>query len=264
MRVVITRELELLVFVLAIGALLAAAEWANPYRPARRDRAETRRHLGWMGVYLLVTPATAWVVSRTLRSIANSTPPRTFVGTTPFVARAVIALVVGELVAYWLHRWMHTVRWLWWLHSVHHRATEVRWWTAFRAHPLSGFVVHLVPFSAAAAAGVGSDAIAFYVGVVIVVSVVAHADVHLPLSVLDAVVVTPAFHRRHHERSGGRVHYSQVLPLMDVVFGTRRSSADDRQPDGERGEVGTARRHSSDERVAVAVPHDRPLGHEHA
>lgn len=264
MRDVVTREVELMGFVLAIGALLAAAEWANPYRPARRDLAETRRHLGWLGVYLLVTPATAWVVSRALRGLTNWSPLRTSIGAAPFALRAVIAVLVGELVAYWLHRWMHTVRWLWWLHSVHHRATEVRWWTAFRAHPLSGFVVHLLPFSAVAAAGVGSDAVALYVGVVIVVSVVAHADVFLPASPLDSLVVTPTFHRRHHERGGGRVHYSQVLPLMDVVFGTRRTSADDRQPDGQRGEVGAARRYGSDERIAIAVPHDRPLGDDHA
>ena len=263
MRGLLARELELIGFVLAIGGLLAAAEWANPFRPGRRDRAEARRHLAWLGVFLLVAPPTAWSVSRVLRALTGHTPMRSLVGDAPLAARIAVALLIGELVAYWLHRWMHTVRWLWWLHSVHHSATEVRWWTAFRAHPLSGLVVHLLPFSAVAAAGVGPDALALYVSVVIVVSVVAHADVYLPLRALDSFVVTPRFHRRHHERSGGREHFAQVLPLFDLVFGTA-GSADDRQADGERDEVGAARRYGSDERVAVAVPHDRPLGHDHA
>ncbi len=163
-----------------------------------------------------------------------------------------------------------SVRWLWWLHSVHHRATEVRWWTAFRAHPLSGFVVHLLPFSAVAAAGLGSDPPrgALRRAMVIVVSVVAHADVESSCPPIAArlLVVMPTFHRCHHERGGGR----GALRRRCCCGWTSSSTCwtglvDDRQPDGlQRGEVGAARRYGSDERIAIAVPHDRPLGDDHA
>jgi sterol desaturase/sphingolipid hydroxylase (fatty acid hydroxylase superfamily) len=263
MRAVVTRELELVGFVVAIGLLLGAAEWANPFRPAHRNRAETRRHLQWLGIYLIAVPPLTWLISRVLRAITQHTPWRTTVERAPFPLRLAVALVVVELVAYWLHRWMHTVRWLWWLHSVHHAATEVRWWTAFRAHPLSSLVVHLVPFTAVAITGVGADALAAVVAIVIIVSLLAHADVYLPLPALDALVVTPGYHRLHHERRGTGAHFAQVLPVMDRLFGTLQLSPDQREADRQRGDVRAAGCDRGDERVAVAVAHDGPFHDDH-
>ncbi|HAP76167.1 MAG TPA: hypothetical protein DCR14_08805 [Acidimicrobiaceae bacterium] len=231
MNAAVIEHIERVSLLLGFGLLLGAAEWANPF-PAnpRRDRAETRRHLWWLGASLIVGPTIGWVVNRSVADMNASTPLRQLVGQAPLVVRVAIALFVGELVAYWLHRAMHASRLLWRLHAIHHQATEVRWWTAFRAHPLSGLLVHVLPFSAAAATGAGRDAVAAYVGVVVVVTVLAHADVYLPVRGLDRVLVTPAFHRVHHHADGGRRHYSQVLSLFDDLFCTRSPQPTSRKP----------------------------------
>lgn len=220
-RDLVAQQGERLLLVLALWLLLGAAEWANPFPSSRpHDRAETRRHLAWLGVFFVVGPTVGWVVNHAIRVAARWSPLDGPVGAAPFAARIAVAVVAGEFVAYWLHRAMHVSKWLWALHAIHHRATEVRWWTAFRAHPLSGLLVHVLPFAAAAATGAGRDAVAVYVTAVVVLTVVAHADVYLPARGLDLLLVTPAFHRRHHERGGDREHYAQILPAMDRLFGT--------------------------------------------
>lgn len=214
---------ERLAVIAGVGVLLAAAEWANPSpSTSPRDRAETRRHLAWLAAFFVVGPAVGWVVSRAIAITIVHTPLREPVGSTPFAVRAMLAIAAGETVAYWLHRWMHASRRLWRVHAIHHRATDVRWWTAFRAHPLSGLLVHVAPFTAAAATGAGSPAVGAYVGTVFVITVLAHADVYVPWRWLDRVVVTPAFHRAHHRPGGDRHHYAQILPLLDALFGTAR------------------------------------------
>jgi sterol desaturase/sphingolipid hydroxylase (fatty acid hydroxylase superfamily) len=54
----------------------------------------------------------------------------------PLWVRVVAALVVGDIGAYWGHRWSHELPFLWRFHSVHHSSPEVDWLTNTRAHPL--------------------------------------------------------------------------------------------------------------------------------
>ena len=54
----------------------------------------------------------------------------------PLWIRFAAAIVVGEIGAYWGHRWMHENPLLWRLHSIHHSAEEIDWLINTRAHPL--------------------------------------------------------------------------------------------------------------------------------
>ena len=51
----------------------------------------------------------------------------------PLLAQLPLAWVVVELFAYWPHRWLHEVPWLWRLHATHHSSERLYWLNATRA-----------------------------------------------------------------------------------------------------------------------------------
>ncbi len=217
---------RLLVLIALVGAFLTVAELADPERlgfgapSAKRDRAETTRHLAWLAAYFVVAPAIGWVAAALLRFTDRHAPLAGSVGEWPWMARVALAVLVADAAAYGLHRAMHASPVLWRLHVVHHRATEVRWWTSFRFHPLDTLLAHTVPYALATVAGVGLDAVAVYVVAVMVVTLLAHADVYMPGAWLRRLVVTPTFHRRHHEVAGDGSNFALVLPVFDAAFRT--------------------------------------------
>lgn len=269
--------LHLAAVLLALAVLLGAAEWADPEAGVRphRDSKERRRHLAWMAVYLVIAPAVGWVAARTVAVADHLAAPWALAGRLPWGVRVMVAFAVADSVAYWLHRAMHASPVLWRLHAVHHRATDVRWWTAFRFHPLDTLAAHTLPYATAALAGVGTDAVAAYLVTVVVVTLFAHADLFVPGRGLARLVVTPGFHRTHHDIGGHGRNFALVLPVADVVFGTavfgtrpprqfglppvRAERSGERHGDPERCQVGQAGGDRSGHRIVVPPVDDRRL-----
>ena len=197
-----------------VAVSLTAAEWANPLPGSTRGF-----RLGdapWFAVYVAVSPALAWLGSRASDGARWTSPEP--LAAAPLGVRIVVGLVVYDLVAYWLHRAMHTTQ-LWWLHRVHHASRGLSWWTAFRAHPLSAVLMHVVPLASIAILGVGPEAAAAVVATVFAVTLLGHADVWVPPA-LEWVVATPAYHRRHHEAAHGGHNLALLFPVIDLAFGT--------------------------------------------
>ena len=46
--------------------------------------------------------------------------------------------IVDDFAKYWIHRWLHTIPFLWPYHRVHHSATALNFFTIFRTHPVEG------------------------------------------------------------------------------------------------------------------------------
>jgi len=65
------------------------------------------------------------------------------VGKLPLALRVAAALVVGEVGAYWGHRWSHESPFLWRFHAIHHSAEEMDWLVNSRAHPIDMVFVRL-------------------------------------------------------------------------------------------------------------------------
>ncbi len=194
--------------------VLTAAERIDPLPGSARSW-----RLGdapWFVVYLVVAPVIAWLAARGVDG-ARWASPEPLAGT-PVAVRVAVSLIVYDLVAYWLHRWMHGTR-LWWLHRVHHASRGLSWWTAFRAHPVSALVMHATPLFVLAALGVDAAVAGAVVSVVFAVTLIGHADVWVPPA-LEWVVATPAYHRRHHEPDHGNHNYALLFPMIDLAFGT--------------------------------------------
>lgn len=51
--------------------------------------------------------------------------------------------LLDDCSRYWVHRWLHTVPWLWPFHKVHHSARTLTPFTVFRTHPVEGVLFSL-------------------------------------------------------------------------------------------------------------------------
>ncbi len=57
-------------------------------------------------------------------------------GELPLWARVPLVIFVGDVGAYWGHRWCHRLALLWRFHAIHHSATHIDWLVNNRARPL--------------------------------------------------------------------------------------------------------------------------------
>ena len=200
-------------------------------RKAPVFRAQTATDLGWYFVtsllphMLLVVPtaALAWGLHRLMPAGYLDAMAHL-----PVWVSAPAILVVGEVGAYWGHRWSHEIPFLWRFHAIHHSAEHMDWLVNTRAHPVDMVFTRLcglVPIyvlGLAPATGGRADLVAL---LTILFGTVwgffIHANVRWRLGPLEWLLATPAFHHWHHTNDHMRDrNYAATLPLMDRIFGT--------------------------------------------
>ena len=148
----------------------------------------------------------------------------------PLLIRALAGLVVGEIGAYWGHRWSHENQFLWRFHSIHHDAEELDWLVHTRAHPVDMVFTRLcalVPMYLLGLAQPMADRVDL---VPVLVTIAAtmwgffiHSNISWRLGWLEGLISSPAFHHWHHTNDGPEVvnkNYSTMLPWLDKCFGT--------------------------------------------
>jgi sterol desaturase/sphingolipid hydroxylase (fatty acid hydroxylase superfamily) len=148
----------------------------------------------------------------------------------PLYVRFVLAIVVGEVGAYWGHRWSHEIPWLWRFHAIHHSAEEMDWLVNTRAHPLDMFfgrftgLLPLYLLGLAQPMGNKADVVPLLYAVVGTVwSFFVHANMNWRFGFLERILATPAFHHWHHTNDGVEYinkNYAAILPFVDLLFGT--------------------------------------------
>lgn len=140
----------------------------------------------------------------------------------PTVVIWIEALLVSDLVSYWMHRAMHRSPWLWRFHSIHHSAKTIRWSTIARVHPVNEALNYAVGLLPCLALGLPIDVVLSVVPVMMWWAVLAHSDFKLTYGPLRAIFVSPIFHRWHHTHSdqGGNSNFANVLSLWDRIFGS--------------------------------------------
>ena len=126
--------------------------------------------------------------------------------------------IVAMDFANWLaHYADHRLDALWRFHALHHSQEELSVLTSFRAHPLmhtTGFVLATIPVVVLMPARpIAPVLITIYV----CIGTLQHANLRWTFGPLGRVIVSPAYHRRHHDRVNQAVNLGVVLTIWDVL-----------------------------------------------
>jgi sterol desaturase/sphingolipid hydroxylase (fatty acid hydroxylase superfamily) len=148
----------------------------------------------------------------------------------PTWLRVAGAMIVGEIGAYWAHRWSHENAFLWRFHAIHHSAEEIDWLVSSRTHPVDLIFTRLCVYIPMYALGLAQPLGNQLDLVPLLVTVIGslwgffiHANLNWRFGWLEWVVSSPAFHHWHHTNDGpDRINknYAPMLPWVDKMFGT--------------------------------------------
>ena len=131
--------------------------------------------------------------------------------------------IVAMDAANWLaHFADHRLGFLWRFHALHHSQEELSVLTSFRAHPLmhtTGFVLATVPVVALMP---GRPIAPVLITVYVCIGTLQHANLRWTFGPAGRVIVSPAYHRLHHDREDQSINLGVVLTIWDILAGRAR------------------------------------------
>lgn len=161
------------------------------------------------------------------------------------IAYSVSLFVVSDFTRYWLHRWLHTSRYLFAFHKVHHAAETLNPLTFYRIHPVesllfgwryalsaglvTGVFVGMFQGGFSAYTLLGSNA------AVVIFNLIGSNLRHSPIRLsygkwLEWLLISPSQHQLHHATRYMRHNYGGTLAIWDALFGTLKRSTEVSQP----------------------------------
>lgn len=135
---------------------------------------------------------------------------------------AIEMVLLIDLLAYTIHRALHTVPWLWRIHAIHHSAKHLDWMSAVRLHPLNDMLMFCGTGLPVAAMGFPLDLVLQIYPFVALYAIVIHSNINVTLRPLSYVLTSPVYHAFHHTHSdeGGNKNFAGLFPIFDKLFGT--------------------------------------------
>ncbi len=211
--------------------VLIVVGFAEARLPARAGATSDRRlaaNFG-LGVLAMLTGLLPWIGPLAAAAWAESGQwgllRAVEGGALPLAAQSALGLIAISLASYGLHRLMHKVDALWYLHRLHHSDADLDFSTGFRTHPAEAILSSVVIAATVALIGLDPLAVAIALIVLQALDLLAHGNVRLPDRVehaLGQVLATPAIHARHHsaERREHDSNFGNGIIVWDRLFGT--------------------------------------------
>jgi sterol desaturase/sphingolipid hydroxylase (fatty acid hydroxylase superfamily) len=178
----------------------------------------------FLGQYLLWGGLVLWVLAQYGECLGAVVPAglREAIGAQPLWLQVIGVVLLSDVLVYWGHRLQHRVGFLWRIHAVHHSAEHLDWLAAHREHPLDTvYTVGLINLPAYAL-GFPLEALTGFIAFRGVWAVYIHSNVRLPTGPLRVLFGAPELHHWHHARDRDAGNYSNLSPIMDILFGTYR------------------------------------------
>ena len=135
---------------------------------------------------------------------------------------SVAAAVVGwDFLYYWNHRSMHTSRYLWAVHEVHHSSERYNLSTALR-QPVADVLGTSVPYGLLCLFGIPPSAVATARGVNLIYQFWIHTKAIDRIGRAEATLNSPSHHRVHHGTNPQYLdrNHGGILIVWDRMFGT--------------------------------------------
>ncbi len=192
-----------------------AALTAGPPSPARRIAA-----IGGVTAVALggVAITAAWAAATTPERLwSRRLVPR--LGSRPAVLA--VALVGWDFIYYWNHRFMHTSRYMWAVHEVHHSSERYNLSTALR-QPVADALGTTLPYGLLCLIGVPPDAVATARGVNLIYQFWIHTESIDRIGRAERALNSPSHHRVHHGTNRQYLdrNHGGILIVWDRLFGT--------------------------------------------
>ena len=192
---------------------------------ARRRRLAGRvaRQVAGVGAVASVVAGgvaiTSTLASRT--SMDRATKRRVLPDLGTGVAALGAATLGWDFIYYWNHRFMHTSRYMWAIHVVHHSSERYNLSTALR-QPVADGLRTFVPYSALALLGIRPELILQARAINLLYQYWIHTDLIDRIGPLEEVLNTPSHHRVHHGVNPQYLdrNHGSILIIWDRLFGT--------------------------------------------
>jgi sterol desaturase/sphingolipid hydroxylase (fatty acid hydroxylase superfamily) len=151
----------------------------------------------------------------------------------------VALFVVSDFSRYWVHRFLHTIPFLWEFHKVHHSAKVLTPATFYRVHPIENF---LFGFRYAFSIGIVSGVFIYLFGAMIGIYEILGTNIllyifsmlgsnlrhsHIKVSypkIVENIFVSPFQHQLHHSTKYHNKNFGGYLSIWDTIFGTLQQS----------------------------------------
>lgn len=191
--------------------------------PATRFRAASlpRRYLGTDVVYLLTGfVALGWLGSAGVHAATEVVATALPWSSLPFLAQVLLALVAIDLGNYAAHWLLHRSDVLWEFHKAHHSSLHLDWMATFRSHLVEQLLRRVLAPVLLVATGCPMSVVGPAAGIFFAWAMLNHANVRLPLGLLEPVLVTPRLHRVHHLPGTAERNLGTVFTCWDRLRGT--------------------------------------------
>jgi sterol desaturase/sphingolipid hydroxylase (fatty acid hydroxylase superfamily) len=195
-------------------------EWLHSHGDVRTDLIHNLVNFWIPEVY---TVAFVGGLTAVASSLSNAVGAELWPSQWPLLAQLLLALLVGELGTYWIHRLMHEHEFLWRFHAAHHSAPRLYWLNAGRFHPIDLFAQQFLAVTPLVLLGADTRVIALHTLFTAVHGMFQHANLDIRLGPLNWFFSMAELHRWHHSKhlEEANTNYGANIILWDVVFGSR-------------------------------------------
>ena len=179
-----------------------------------------------------VTAVVAGGVAITTTWATRTTPERLWrrrvvpdLGTGALAVAAAVA--AWDFLYYWDHRFMHSSRYMWAIHVVHHSSEHYNLSTALR-QPVAEAFGTFVPFGSLCLFGIRPALVETARGVNLLYQYWIHTETVRGLGPAEEVLNTPSHHRVHHGSNRQYLdrNHGSILIVWDRLFGTFEPEGD--------------------------------------
>ena len=229
-------------WLLLISALVFALERLFPWRKQEIVREDLVQDLFWMvfntqylaWMLALVTVHTvAWFNAAVIHAGLPAPHSLKLIGGWPLVWQFVACFLLKDFLEWNIHRWLHTIPWLWRFHRLHHSIERMDWAASFRSHWGEILIYQAVIYVPLVVLGVDSKVMFAILVWSLLVQELSHANLKWDWGPLRYVVNSPRFHAWHHavEMHGkGGQNFGVTLAIWDWLFGTAYWPGRDESP----------------------------------
>jgi sterol desaturase/sphingolipid hydroxylase (fatty acid hydroxylase superfamily) len=165
-----------------------------------------------------VAVTTAWATATTPERLWE----RRLIGPLGNGTTAVAAAMVGwDFLYYWNHRFMHTSRYMWAVHEVHHSSERYNLSTALR-QPVADVFGTSIPYGLLCLFGIPPSAVATARGINLLYQFWIHTEAIARIGRAEATFNSPSHHRVHHGTNRQYLdrNHGGILIVWDRMFGT--------------------------------------------